>query len=92
MGLVSKNYEIECALAELEKKLCEIKKEKSIATVLVASELSVADEPAALSKESNEMEPTEKNLSEEAANIISPAKNEEAVEEAAEIKMDETNE
>ena len=92
MGLVSKNYEIECALAELEKELFEMKKEKSIPTVIVASELSVAEAEAS-SKESNEMEATEnENISDEAANIISPVKIEAAVDEAPEIKMDETNE
>lgn len=34
IGLVSKNYEIECAIAELEKELLDIKKRKSSSSSL----------------------------------------------------------
>lgn len=43
VGLVSKNYEIECAIAELEKELVEIKKKKVIETVNVMN-IGAADD------------------------------------------------
>lgn len=55
IGLVSKNYEIECAIVELEKELIELRKKRDETTVKPAAE-AVASTTSEPSAEENDME------------------------------------
>ena len=65
MGLVSKNYEIECAIVELEKELIELRRRKEAEAKTSSLSSQIESAPAKAAEEMKQVEDEEKKAAEE---------------------------